>query len=301
MNSRHRAIAVAVVISSVLLLGACSFWWFSADSHAHKEVGDLQRRASGTRPDSERGAGESVPVHSETDPDAPAIFGDPGALVPLELSDQELFAIGGGVEVIAYSREEANWLDRNGFPRLEQLAGLDATPIEVLEARAASGGAVDIALLAHKRVRMGACATKVQAMDCAEGYRQAAVHGSLWALSKYVSTAKYYADELDIESRRWIDAHALVAERLGMFDELTEQQNQQLRKLRGEDAGAADLADEVLTAINSERAALGLSAWSRDPRPAEARQRAMNDYLVRSMDSNGRPRPNVRRYHYPRE
>lgn len=301
MNSRHRAISIAVSFSTVLLLGACGFWWLSASPLAHNEVGDMQPPGGEARPSSELGTGEPVPVHLETDPNSPAILGDQGTLVPLELSDQELFAMGGGVEGIAYSREEADWLDRNGYPRLEQLAGLDATPIELLQARAASGGAVDLALLAHKRVRMGACATKVQAMDCAEGYRQAAVHGSLWALSKYVSTAKYYADELDIETRRWIDAHALVAERLGMYDELTEQQNQQLRKLRGEDAGASELADEVLTAINRERAALGLSAWSRDPRPAEARQRAMNDYLVRSMDSNGRPRPNVRRYHFPRD
>jgi hypothetical protein len=299
MSSRRFTIATLAAVFTVLLILSYQFGWFSRMSLRADGVDNSIPGASLAQSDSDRGNMGASGLGSSNSAVVDPVGERP--LVPLGVSDQELATIGGGIEAIAYSREEADWLERNGYPTLEQLAALDAEPFEELQARAASGRAVDLALLAHKRVRLGQCASKVQAMECAESYRQAAVRGSLWAMSRYVSTAKYFATDLDDETRRWIEAHELVAERLGLHDEMTEAQNQQLRQLRGDDDNLSELVDEVLASINTERGALGLAPWARDPRPGEARQRALNDYMARSIDSSGQPRPGVRRYHYPRQ
>lgn len=299
MGTRRLAIGLLILVVTALLALASYFGWLPRDRLAAGEAEYPQSESAAAHPDLDQDTVGSS--RFEAGLAAAGELGEGGALVPLSMTDRELITIGGGIDGIAYSREEADWLDRNGFPKLNQLAELETTSIEELQARAASGNAVDLALLTQKRVASGRCATKAQAMDCAESFRQAAVRGSLWALARYVSTAKYFSADVDDETRRWIEAHELVAERLGIYDEATERQNQQLRELRGDDARASELANEVLASINAERAALGLGLWTRDPRPGEARQRALNDYFARSMDPSGQPRTNVRRYHYPRE
>jgi len=80
----------------------------------------------------------------------PQVSAGPDGLTPLGMSGQEFSRRGGDRRTLAFSADEAVWLDKHGFPKPGELLELRTTAKSELQQRANSGDPVGMALLAKR-------------------------------------------------------------------------------------------------------------------------------------------------------